>query len=72
MKKKCSHRKGFILAVATNVEFAPDQEPFVAGKIEQSGYDKIELDSICIHWCPRCKVVKKIYSDGDSYGHETA
>ena len=68
MAKTCRHKKGIILASALNVDFTPDQEPFEADVIESSGYSAINLEYIDIGWCPKCKVLKWIESNGQAEG----
>ena len=65
MAKKCRHRKGIILAYANYVKFTPDQEPYTAGVVERCGFQSITGDSLYIHWCPKCKTIQDIGSDGD-------
>lgn len=65
MAKKCRHRKGVILACANYVEFIPDQEPFKAGVIEPSGLESITAESLFIHYCPKCKEIQDVGSDGE-------
>lgn len=60
---KCRHRKGIILAAANYVEFRPDQEPFVAGQVEDCGIELIQVESVFIHYCPKCEEVKSIDSN---------
>ena len=65
MTKKCRHRKGIILASAQMVEFIPDQEPFKEGTIESCGIEYIKAENLNIHYCPKCKEVQDIESDGE-------
>jgi hypothetical protein len=62
---KCKHRKRVLLATASDVEFTPDQEPYTDGVIEHSGYARIIVESINMHWCPKCECVQDIEIDGE-------
>jgi hypothetical protein len=53
---KCKHKRT-MLAIANYVDFRPDQEPFESGRIECAGVSKITIESIYIHYCPKCKKV---------------
>ena len=65
MAKKCRHRNRVILAFANYVEFTPDQEPYNAGVVESCGLESIRVESISIHYCPKCNVVQSIEMDGE-------
>jgi len=67
MAKTCRHRKGVILASANYVEFTPDQEPFTAGVIEPCGIDSIRVETLNIHYCPKCKVIQDVEVDGEVF-----
>jgi len=56
---KCKHKR-LVLATANLVEFEPDQEPFVSGKIECAGISRITVSGINIHYCPLCQMVHDI------------
>lgn len=62
---KCRHKKGIILASAWNIEFVPDREPFQSGVMESSGIETIDVGVIDIHYCPQCKQVVSIDTDGE-------
>ena len=62
---KCRHRKGLILACANYVVFTPDQEPFISGVIEKCGIESIRVESLNIHYCPKCKAIQDVEQDGE-------
>jgi hypothetical protein len=49
MAKKCRHKTRVILAFANYVKFTPDE---------------ITVESISVHYCPRCKVLQSVETDG--------
>lgn len=63
MAKKCRHKR-LILATATAVTFYPDEEPFVADKVEPSGFEEITTNAINIEWCPKCNTAQVISIEG--------
>lgn len=52
------------MAVASYVEFHPDQEPFTPGVIEPCGVETITAATLIMHWCPKCKEAQSIEADG--------
>jgi hypothetical protein len=62
---KCRHKKRIILGGALRVSFIPDQEPYESGVIESCGIKEIVVDSLYLHYCPRCEQVVDIGVDGE-------
>ena len=71
MSKRCRHRNRIILALADNVEFIPDQEPFKSGVIESCGLESITVETISVHYCLKCNVIQSIETEGDITVGET-
>ena len=67
---KCRHKTKIILASANGpIDFVPDEEPYKSGVIESTGIEAIVVNSVDIHYCPRCEQIVDIWVD-DSHIEE--
>jgi hypothetical protein len=62
--KRCRHKR-LVMAMADEVDFHPDQEPFTSGVVECAGVSEIVVNMIVIRYCPICKRVVVIEAAND-------